>query len=106
MKVANTQEVQSHVSTVGSDKLTVVDCFTTWCAPCKAIKPVMDKLSAELTDVTFLAVDIDNNPEFASKMNVRSVPTLLFFKGETVVQTVRGLQKEQAVRDILSSLSV
>ena len=101
MKVLNTQEAEAQIS---SGNLTVVDCFTTWCGPCKAIKPVLDKLSAELTDVTFVAVDIDNNTEFVRDMNVRSVPTLLFAKGGEVVQTVRGLQKEQAIRDILASL--
>ena len=101
MKVVNTEEAEALIS---SGNLTVIDCFATWCGPCKAIKPVLDKLSAELTDVTFVAVDIDNNTEFVRDMNVRSVPTLLFAKGGEVVQTVRGVQKEQAIRDILASL--
>ena len=103
MKIVNAQQVESHISQ-NSNQITVVDCFTTWCGPCKSIKPVLEKLSAELTDVTFLAVDIDDNPDFANKMNVRSVPTLLFFKEGKLVQTTRGLQKEQAVRDTIQSL--
>lgn len=103
MKVVNTQEVELHVSS-NTEQLTVVDCFTTWCAPCKAIKPVLDKLSAEYTNVSFLAVDIDNNPDFARSMNVRSVPTLLYFKGGQVVHTTRGVQKEPAMRELLESL--
>ena len=101
MKVVNTQEAEAQVS---SGDLTVVDCFATWCAPCKAIKHVLDKLSADLPNITFLAVDIDNNPDFAAKMNVRSVPTLLFFKGGSVVETVRGVKNEVALRDILAKL--
>ena len=65
---------------------------------------VLDKLSAEHTDVTFLAVDIDNNPEFAQKMNVRSVPTLLYFKNGNLVHTTRGLQKEPQIKELLLSL--
>jgi thioredoxin 1 len=103
MKVVNTQEVESQVSG-NTDQLTVVDCFTTWCGPCKAIKPVLDKLSAEYTNVSFLAVDIDNNPDFAKKMNVRSVPTLLYFKNGEVVHTTRGLQREPDVRTLLETL--
>ena len=101
MKVVNTEEAEALIS---SGKLIVIDCFATWCGPCKAIKPVLDKLSAELTDVTFVAVDIDNNTEFVRDMNVRSVPTLLFFKGGSVVETVRGVKNEVALRDILAKL--
>ena len=101
MKVVNTEEVEALIS---SGNLTVIDCFATWCGPCKAIKPILDKLSAELTNVTFVAVDINNNSEFARDMDIRSVPTLLFVKDGEVVRTVKGLQKEQAIRDILATL--
>ena len=103
MKVVNTQEAETTIAT-NTDKLTVVDCFTTWCSPCKVIKPVLDKLSTEHTDVSFLGVDIDNNPEFAQKMNVRSVPTLLYFKNGNLVHTTRGLQKEPQIKELLLSL--
>ena len=60
MKIVNTEEAEALIS---SGNLSVIDCFATWCAPCRAIKPILDKLSAELTNVTFVAIDIDNNME-------------------------------------------
>lgn len=104
LKVLNTQDIQTHLTNSPQDHVTVVDCFTTWCAPCKAIKPVLDKLSTDLPNVSFLAVDIDNNPDFAKQNNVRSVPTLLFYKGNTLSHTSRGLQKDHQINDIINNL--
>ncbi|PHH89485.1 hypothetical protein CDD83_5980 [Cordyceps sp. RAO-2017] len=62
----------------------VVDCSAEWCGPCKAISPVFQRLS-ELPDlkhvVHFAKFDVDAVPELARDLDVRAMPTFLFFKG-------------------------
>lgn len=62
-----------------------------WCGPCKALAPVVEKASVQLSDVEFVSVDIDDNPDLATKMNIRAVPTLVFLKDDVVVKEMVGL---------------
>ncbi len=64
----------------------LVDFWAEWCAPCKAMDPVLDQLSEELAGkVKIVKLDVDNNPSTTVKYNVRSMPTLIVFKdGEPV----------------------
>lgn len=58
----------------------VVDFFATWCGPCKAIAPVVGKLSETYTDVRFIQVDVDKVGSVAQEMNVRAMPTFVLYK--------------------------
>lgn len=80
-------EAAAHIA---SGAAVVVDCFATWCAPCKTLLPVLEKIASIQKNVKFLKVDIDESPDFASKFSVSSVPTLLFFKGGELVDRVVG----------------
>ncbi len=84
----------------------LVDFTATWCAPCRALAPVLDQLAGETDDLTVLKVDVDAHPEFAAGYGVMSFPTLMFFvDGQPVHRLVgsRGLgslrQELEQVRD-------
>lgn len=65
-----------------SDKPVLVDFTATWCGPCKALAPVMDKLADEAAGrYKVVAVDIDESPAIATKYGIRGVPTVMAFKG-------------------------
>lgn len=67
------------------DGVVVVDFFATWCGPCKMLAPEFKDLADEMTDVTFVTVDIDNYRDLAVENKVVSVPTLVLYKdGEEV----------------------
>ena len=60
----------------------VVDFWAPWCRPCNAIRPVLEALEQENgARVTFAAVDIDRDPEVASRYEVLSIPTVILFEG-------------------------
>ncbi|CAH6723210.1 thioredoxin-2 [[Candida] jaroonii] len=70
--------------------LVVVDFFATWCAPCKFIAPVFDKLSEEYKSAKFIKVDVDDLSTIAEKYEISSMPTILYFKGGEVVARYVG----------------
>jgi thioredoxin 1 len=75
----------------------VVDFWAEWCGPCKAIAPILDELAGEYAGrVTIAKVNVDEHPGLAARFQVRSIPTLLFFKqGQVVDQVIGAVPKAQ-----------
>lgn len=83
--------------TVKNYPLIVVDCWAAWCAPCRAIAPVVEELAKEYSGkVVFGKLNVDDNPETAEKFGIRAIPTLLVMKnGDEVDRIVGVLPKNQ-----------
>lgn len=59
----------------------LIDFSAEWCGPCKMMKPVLEQLKQKMTGkIRILKIDVDRNPELASKYNIRSVPSLILFQ--------------------------
>ena len=80
-----------------SDKVALVDFWAEWCGPCKIVGPLVDELASEYEGKAVIGkVDVDNNPETATKYGVRNIPTLLYIKnGEVVEKQVGALPKSK-----------
>lgn len=82
----------------------VVDFFATWCGPCKAVAPVVGKLSESYANVKFLQVDVDKVGSVAQELQVRAMPTFVLFKdGKPLDKRVVGgnmKELEDAVKGI------
>jgi len=78
--------------TTKSYPLLVVDCWAAWCAPCRAIAPIVDELAKEFSGkVVFGKLNVDENPETTQKFGVMAIPTLLVMKGGQEVDRVVGV---------------
>ncbi|KAJ4509847.1 thioredoxin trx1 [Exophiala dermatitidis] len=98
---------QTSVLSAPADRLVVLDCFATWCGPCKVIAPELVKFSEsdEFKDkVDFYKIDVDEVPDVAQELGVRAMPTFMLFKNGQKVGEVVGANKralEQAIRSNL-----
>lgn len=83
--------------TIKSYPLVVVDCWAAWCAPCRAIAPVVEQLARDYSGkVVFGKLNVDENPETAQRYDIMAIPTLLIMKGgEEVDRIVGALPKSQ-----------
>ena len=76
---------------IKSDKPIVVDFWAEWCGPCKQIGPVLEEISEEMKDqVTIDKHNIDQEPNIPTKYGIKSIPTMLLFKGGEVKATKVG----------------
>lgn len=77
----------------------MADFWAEWCGPCKMLSPIIDELAKEYVGkIKIGKVDVDSNPEVASRYGVMSIPTLIFFKGGKVMAQATGVQNKTALK--------
>jgi len=86
-----------------SDKLVLVDFWATWCGPCRALGPTLEGLAAANPDKVLVAkLNVDTSRQVAANYRITSIPTVLFFKGGSLVDSLVGARPKgqyQAVVD-------
>lgn len=87
-----------------SKNLVLVDFWAEWCGPCRIIGPILEELATEMGDnVTIAKFNVDENPETAAQLGIRSIPTLMLFKGGEKVGLKVGVQSKSALQEWLQS---
>ncbi len=87
---------------VASDTPTLVDFWAEWCAPCRAIHPILEEIATEYdSKLRIVKLNADEHPDVVRKLGVMSIPTLILFaKGEEKTRIVGARAKQQLLKDI------
>jgi thioredoxin 1 len=83
---------------LASEKPIMVDFWATWCGPCRAVSPILDKIAEENADkISIVKLDVDENPETAMKYGITSIPAMYVFQNGEVVKRVIGAKPKPAL---------
>ncbi len=89
---------------LNSDKPVLVDFWAEWCAPCRAVGPVLEKIAAENGDkIEIVKLNVDDNPETAAKYHITSIPAMKVYRGGEVVKSVIGAKPKPALESELAA---
>ena len=103
MKPVEVTDATFEQEVLKSDTPVLVDFWATWCGPCKMIAPIVEELANEFAGkVKFGKVDVDSNQQIAMQFGIRSIPTLLIFKGGRVVDQLVGAVPKNKLVDTLN----
>jgi thioredoxin 1 len=82
----------------------MIDVWANWCQPCKILKPILNNIDVP-TNVNLISLDFDQNKEFVSTLNVRSLPTVILFKGNKEINRIIGLKTQNDYQTQIKQLS-
>ena len=85
---------------MNSDKTVLLDFWAPWCAPCRMVVPIIEEIAGERPDIKVGKINVDEQPELASKFGIMSIPTLVVMKNGKTVQQVSGARSKNAILEM------
>ena len=85
---------------MNSDKTVLLDFWAPWCAPCRMVVPIIEEIAGERPDIRVGKINVDEQPELASKFSIMSIPTLVVMKNGKIVQQVSGARPKNAILEM------
>ena len=101
MSAININKNNFHAEVMNSDKPVLLDFWAPWCGPCRMVVPVVEEIARERKDIKVGKVNVDEQPELASRFGVMSIPTLVVMKDGKIVNQAMGARPKNAILGML-----
>ncbi|MCI6206877.1 MAG: thioredoxin [Corynebacterium glucuronolyticum] len=95
---------QNFQDTIQQDGIVLVDCWASWCGPCRAFGPTFEKASEEHPDAVFGKLDTEANQGLAAALQIQSIPTLMIFRDQVLVYREAGALPAPALENLIQQV--
>ncbi len=92
-------------SEVNSKGVCLVDFYATWCGPCMRLSPILEEVSSSRAGYEILKVNVDENPNISSKLNIDTIPTICMYKDGNLVEKRVGLMPKEEIIELFEKYS-
>ena len=97
MSIIHINKDNFHQEVMASEKPVLLDFWAPWCGPCRMLSPILDQVARERGDIKVAKVNVDEEPELASRFRVYSIPTLAVMKGGQLVEQAVGARPKHQI---------
>lgn len=100
---ANKLNLNNFDSFINSEGILLLDFYADWCGPCRMVLPIVEEIASEREDIAVGKINVDENPELASRFGVISIPTLIVMKNGEIINRASGAKPKAQILAMLES---
>ncbi len=101
MSAININNHNFHEEVMNSEKKVLLDFWAPWCGPCRMVVPFVEEIAGERPDIKVGKINVDENPDLASRFGIMSIPTLVVMENGNVVNKSVGARPKAAILNML-----